>query len=124
MTTTTALRISALTGMLAVSLGALGAHGLDKLIKDLTPERLDWWKTAVAYQLAHAVVLLVLSQPTAFRPRAWQLIFIGIAIFSGTLYAMAAGAPRWFGAITPIGGILLIAGWLLLAFEKPKNAAV
>jgi uncharacterized membrane protein YgdD (TMEM256/DUF423 family) len=122
-----ALRISALTGMLAVALGAFGAHGLEKLFAGLAPEQaakqLDWWKTAVAYHLPHAVVMLVISLTAPLRTWSWRLLLGGIILFSGTLYAMALGAPRWLGAITPIGGVLLIAGWLMLAWEKPGARA-
>ncbi len=126
MSATTAFRISAITGMLAVILGAFGAHGLEQLFKSLPPDQaakqLDWWKTAVAYHLPHAVVLLLLAQASTLRVWSWRLILGGIIIFSGTLYAMGAGGPHWLGAITPIGGTLLIAGWLTMAFEKPASA--
>jgi uncharacterized membrane protein YgdD (TMEM256/DUF423 family) len=126
MTSTTALRISALTGCLAVALGAFGAHGLEKMLAGLAPEQaakqLDWWKTAVAYHLPHAVAMLAVAFVAPLRTWSWSLFLGGIVLFSGTLYAMALGAPRWLGAITPIGGILLIAGWLALAFAKPPRA--
>src|SRR5262245_32267716 len=120
MNSTAALRISAMTGCLAVALGAFGAHGLEKMFAGLAPEQaakhFDWWKTAVAYHLPHAIAMLGLALAAPLRIWSWSFFLGGIVIFSGTLYAMALGAPRWFGAITPIGGILLIAGWLMLAF--------
>jgi uncharacterized membrane protein YgdD (TMEM256/DUF423 family) len=62
--------------------------------------------------------MLVLALTAPGRVWAWRFFLGGIAVFSGTLYAMALGAPRWFGAITPIGGVFLIAGWLALALAK------
>lgn len=129
MNAATALRIAALTGFLAVALGAFGAHGLEGMLKKLPVEqagdavkRMDWWKTAVAYHLPHAVVLLTLALSGAVRKCSFLCMLGGIALFSGTLYAMALGAPRWLGAITPIGGTLLIVGWLLLAIQKKPAA--
>jgi len=126
MSATTAFRISAIVGLLAVALGAFGAHGLEKFFASLPPDQgpkhLDWWKTAVAYHLPHAVVMLVLSQPAQFRAWAWRLMLGGILLFSGSLYTMALGGPRWLGMIvTPTGGLLMIAGWLTMAFEKPRG---
>ena len=125
MTSTTALRVSAILGLLAVGLGAFGAHGLEQAFKSLSPEeaakKLDWWKTAVTYHLIHAVVMLALSLTTPLRSWAWRLLLAGIVIFSGTLYAMALGMPRWLGAITPIGGLSLMAGWLTIACSKVSS---
>lgn len=105
---------SALAG-LGVVLGAFGAHALKAR---LGAEALGWWQTAVQYQMWHALAVLALglSKMPASRPSAW-LLGGGASVFSGTLYAMALGAPRWLGAVTPIGGLLMIAGWALLAFR-------
>ncbi|WP_131668452.1 DUF423 domain-containing protein [Psychrobacter pygoscelis] len=107
--------IAAVNLALAVGLGAFGAHGLKSIA---TSQQLDWWHTATLYLLIHATGLLAVGilirlQITTPMP-AW-LLQIGVLIFAGTLYAMALGAPRWFGAITPIGGVLMIVGWLWLA---------
>lgn len=109
--------------MLVVILGAFGAHGLKARV---SPEQLAWWHTGVQYHAWHAlglfgIGLLLLAQPALAPARnaAW-LLQAGIVIFSGSLYAMTLGAPRWFGAITPIGGLLLIAGWALLAWATLK----
>ncbi len=107
--------VGAVSGLLAVGLGAFGAHGLKKVA---TAEALGWWQTAAHYHLAHAVALVLLGVLAAERAgvdRAGWAFLVGIVFFSGSLYAMALGAPRWFGAITPIGGLGLMAGWLLLA---------
>jgi uncharacterized membrane protein YgdD (TMEM256/DUF423 family) len=120
MSNTTALRISALVGALAVILGAYGAHGLDKYLVQFGAEnaakQLEWWRTGVAYHLPHAVVMLILALHAPLRVWSWRFLLGGIVLFSGSLYAMALGGPRWLGAVTPFGGTLLIAGWLMLAF--------
>ena len=100
--------LAALSGALAVAAGAFGAHGV-------TGQSAEWLRTGGQYQLVHAVGALVALRLEARGP-AW-LFVAGAALFSLTLYAMALGAPRWFGAITPIGGALLIAGWLWLAWS-------
>ena len=123
MNSQTALRISAITGFLAVALGAFGAHGLHAVLEKNA--RLATWETAVLYHLTHAIVLLIIATLRPLRTAAWWLVFAGIAIFSGTLYVLALTNVKWLGAITPIGGVCLLAGWLALAFGKAdgKSAA-
>jgi len=110
--------VAALLGALGVVLGAFGAHGLRQR---LTPEALALWQTAVQYHLWHALAMLgagLLAQqlPQQAWPRAAAgLLFTGVALFSGSLYALALGAPRLLGAVTPLGGLALIAGWGCLA---------
>ncbi|MDQ2892311.1 MAG: DUF423 domain-containing protein [Pseudomonadota bacterium] len=99
--------IAALSGALAVGAGAFGAHGASGAAA-------EWLKTGGQYQLIHAVAALVAIKMEARGP-AW-LFVVGAAIFAISLYLMVIGAPRWFGAITPVGGTLLIAGWLWLAW--------
>lgn len=98
---------AALSGALAVGAGAFGAHGA-------SGQAAEWLRTGGQYQLIHAVAALVALRFEAREP-GW-LFVAGGALFAGTLYLMAIGAPRWFGAITPIGGSLLIVGWLWLAW--------
>ncbi|MBK6758177.1 MAG: DUF423 domain-containing protein [Agitococcus sp.] len=112
--------LGALNMAIAVMLGAFGAHGLKNKV---TVEQLAWWHTGVEYHVYHALALLILGTLIAAQPQlaipkgsAWALQ-IGIVIFSGSLYAMTLGAPRWFGAITPIGGTAFIVGWLWLAYS-------
>lgn len=105
--------LAALSGALAVGAGAFGAHGAS------SAAAAEWLKTGGQYQLIHAVAALVAIRMEARGP-GW-LFVIGAAIFAATLYLMAIGAPRWFGAITPIGGSLLIAGWLWLAWIALKG---
>ena len=113
-----AVRLGALLGFLAVSLGAFGAHGLKERLTQ-TPRGLEYWDTATHYALAHAVALIALGAlaERAARPvaagRAALAWFAGVTVFSGTLMAMALGAPKVLGAITPLGGLALLAGWAL-----------
>ena len=107
-----------LLGAIAIALGAFGAHGLkDRLA--LIPEASGWWDTATFYLLTHAVAIGAVAGRSLWPARLWAL---GAAIFAATLYAMALGAPRWFGAITPVGGSLLIAGWVALAWTARKES--
>ncbi|ERL55277.1 DUF423 domain-containing protein [Psychrobacter aquaticus] len=107
--------IAAINMAIAVALGAFGAHGLKNMV---SAQQLEWWQTATLYLFVHALGLLLVGVLIRFKSAtqttAW-LLQIGIVIFAGSLYAMTLGAPRWFGSITPIGGILMITGWLWLA---------
>ena len=110
---------AALTGFLAVALGAFGAHALDD---QLTPEGLDWWHTATLYALPHAAAALAISlhaKTGLVRKAGWAFVF-GTIVFAGSLYAMAHDAPRWFGAITPSGGISYLVGWACCAWGARK----
>ncbi|OYY91344.1 MAG: hypothetical protein B7Y45_03455 [Sphingomonas sp. 28-66-16] len=102
------LLLAALSGAIAVGAGAFGAHGA-------SGEAAEWLKTGGHYQLIHAVAAMLAVQMSARGP-GW-LFVIGGAIFAGALYLMALGLPRWLGAVAPIGGLLLIAGWLWLAWR-------
>lgn len=114
------ISIAAINLAIAVGLGAFGAHGLKRVA---SPEQLAWWQTATLYFLIHALGLLVVAilikLNFATKTSAW-LIQIGVIIFAGSLYLMALGAPKWFGAITPIGGVLMICGWLWLAVSAAR----
>ena len=109
------IQTAALFGALGVVLGAFGAHGLEAR---LTPDRLAVWTTAVDYHLLHAVALLALAlyaRATGAKIRGPATGFtLGILLFSGSLYALALGAPRFLGPVTPLGGLCFIAGWLAL----------
>ncbi|RMF70832.1 MAG: DUF423 domain-containing protein [Acidobacteria bacterium] len=113
------LAIAALLGGLAVAAGAFGAHALGQRVG---AEQLAWWETGVRYQLAHALammlaVLLARAGAGGAALVAAALLAAGTVIFSGTLYAMTLGAPRVLGAVTPIGGVAMLAGWLVLAWS-------
>lgn len=111
------LAVAAISGFFAVVIGAFAAHALKQT---LAPEMLDVVKTGVQYQMYHALALLLVGiwlshKPAAFGLKAGGLAFIlGILMFSGSLYALALGAPRWLGPITPLGGLCFLVGWLLL----------
>lgn len=103
---------AALAG-LAVVLGAFGTHALH-----FEPRELAWWNTGTEYQMWHALAVLALGLSGLRRARLPAILLTGgTVIFSSTLYAMALGAPRWLGAVTPIGGLGMIAGWLLLTWR-------
>ena len=102
-------------GATAVVLGAFGAHALRGRIDEAA---LQVWHTAVEYQFWHTLALLALACFGVPPPRSARFAAVafsfGIVLFSGSLYALALGAPRWFGAVTPCGGAAFIAGWILL----------
>jgi len=101
---------------LAVGLGAFGAHALQKR---LSPEMLAIFETGVRYQVYHALGLFAVAWVSSKNPDSlanaagWAITF-GIVVFSGSLYALALTGTRWLGAITPIGGVAFLAGWILL----------
>ncbi len=98
-------RLAAISAALAIAAGAFGAHAT-------AAPGSEWLKTGATYQLIHAVAAIWAG---AVHRRAAWLMLGGAAVFAFSLYAMAMGAPRWFGAITPIGGVAMIAAWLWLA---------
>lgn len=104
---------ASLAGAGAVILGALGAHALDA---KLSPQMLDVWQTAVQFQFWHALALLAcaLMRRTRATHLAAVLFALGIALFCGSLYALALGAPPRVGVITPLGGLAFIIGWVAL----------
>lgn len=107
--------LAAIYGTLAVAMGAFGAHALEPKLAELG--MIAAWKTAVDYQMWHAIVLLILlfSGLSSQTARAAQVCFcMGIPLFSGSIYCLALNGPRWLGPITPLGGTTLIIGWLLL----------
>jgi uncharacterized membrane protein YgdD (TMEM256/DUF423 family) len=107
-------RVAGVFGALGVGLGSFGAHGLKAIVTD--PSLMANWQTAAHYHLIHTLALLAVAAHPG-RPRKAGIAFsIGIVVFSGSLYLMALTGMRWLGAITPIGGLAFITGWLLLAF--------
>lgn len=115
--------LGALLGAVSVMAGAFGAHGL---AARLDARGLELWETASRYLMYGAVALALvglLGRQGAVRGvtgAGWCLL-IGALIFSGTVFVLALGGPRWLGAITPIGGTLLIAGFLLFAWAALKT---
>ena len=121
------LKAGSVFGALGVMIGAFGAHALKPMLE--ATNRLDTFETAVKYQFYHALALLILGLLILwFKPqRAFTVAgyaFIGgMLIFSGSLYILCSTGVTWLGAITPIGGVLLIAGWLsmFIGLTKTKN---
>lgn len=109
--------VGALSGAIGVALGAFGAHAL----KSRLPENLlDVFETAVRYQMYHALALLAVGWAATRYPSGWVnasgwSFLVGIIVFCGSLYLMTMTGARWLGAITPIGGICFILGWVALA---------
>ncbi len=102
---------------LATVFGAFGAHALKS---QLAPDRLQVYETAVRYHFLHALGLLGIGLTMRFVDVGavrWSalLVLVGIVLFSGSLYALTFGAPRALGAVTPVGGLALIAGWICYA---------
>jgi len=118
--------IAAVLLALAVILGAFGAHGLKARLDTLGT--ISIWEKAAFYHLIHALGILVVSiipstpllSRNATDPVCW-LLFIGILVFSGSLYVLAVTGNRTLGAITPIGGVSFIVGWLWLAFKLSQR---
>jgi uncharacterized membrane protein YgdD (TMEM256/DUF423 family) len=124
MNTRSILAIGGLLVALATVTGAFGAHALQG---QLSVERLEVYETAVRYQFFHALGLLAIGivasagETTLLR---WSaiLVMVGIALFSGSIYALSFGAPRPIGIITPIGGTALIAGWIVFVIAVLRRA--
>jgi uncharacterized membrane protein YgdD (TMEM256/DUF423 family) len=114
----TLFRIAAALCLLAVGLGAFGAHALRATLQ--SNGMLDVWNKAVLYHFLNALALLVLAWHGAGNRVAYYLLAAGIVIFSGTLYALALTNIRWLGAITPIGGLCFLAGWAWLIISPPR----
>lgn len=121
------LSLAAWSAFFGVAMGAFGAHGLRTV---LGPEMLDVYKTGVSYHMWHAlglgIIALALQQAPAAKQLIWAgyLMFAGIVLFSGSLYALAVFKIKWLGIITPFGGVAFLAAWLLLglyAAQKPYN---
>lgn len=109
-------------GFLAVALGAFGAHGLERLLAGApdAARRREWWETAALYHLAHALAIAVsayLAGRGGGAPAVWSGVCFaaGVLLFSGSLYLMTLTGVRLLGAVTPVGGVLLLAGWIAVA---------
>jgi uncharacterized membrane protein YgdD (TMEM256/DUF423 family) len=120
MTDLRAQQIAAFLGFSGVLCGAFGAHLLRGLLEKSGTAEV--WQTGVLYHLVHAVVLLILSGWRPVPRAAYRLILGGVIVFSGSLYLLALTNIRWFGGITPLGGLGMLAGWLVLAWVKGDRA--
>ena len=111
--------VGAIMAFLAVALGAFGAHALKNR---LTPDMLDIFEVGVRYHMYHALGLLAVAWATSRWPESnltaagWAFI-VGIIIFSGSLYILSMTGMRWFGAITPLGGLAFLIGWAILVWS-------
>jgi len=112
-------KVAGVVGAMGVVLGAFGAHGLEGRVLD--PHLLEVWDTAARYHLVHALALLAVAAHPA-KPRVAGALFLaGIGFFCGSLYLMTLSGLTWLGAITPIGGVCFIAGWLVLGFSSTQR---
>ncbi|NQX67447.1 hypothetical protein BC351_13180 [Paenibacillus ferrarius] len=118
------LLLGSLNAFLSVALGAFGAHALKA---KLTPDKLDVYQTGVHYHMIHAIALILiavlsdkLTNSSALVNASGWAIFIGIILFSGSLYALSLTGLKIFGPITPLGGVSFLVGWILLAIAAMK----
>ncbi len=120
------IKIGAILGGLSVMLGAFGAHSLKARLAE---KSLETFQTGNFYQFMHSIALVLVgilalkldgSENKKLNRAGWFFL-AGIIMFSGSLYALALGGPRFLGPITPLGGLSFMTGWLLLAFSLPKN---
>lgn len=108
---------------IAVAAGAFGAHSLEGKVE---PRMLEVFTTAAKYQMSHALALLAVAWAVTRWPAArletggW-LLTAGTLVFSGSLYLMVLTGARWLGAVTPVGGVLMIAGWAMLAWRVARR---
>lgn len=114
----THLIAAGLLGLTGVALGAFGAHALKETLA--TGSHTSTWQTAVLYHLVHAIALLAVPSDK-WAGRCW---IAGVVLFSGSLYWLSLGGPKFLGPITPLGGLFLLLGWTLVAwnaFKLPKE---
>lgn len=119
----------ALSAASSVLLGAFGAHGLKTNLAYLPKQEqdyyLDIWKTAAQYQMYHSIGMMIspmIAKQVPSVVNSWplsaKLFAAGIALFSGSLYALVATEQKWLGAVTPVGGLFMAAGWASIAFKR------
>jgi uncharacterized membrane protein YgdD (TMEM256/DUF423 family) len=120
------IKLGAIFGGLSVMLGAFGAHSLKER---LTEKSLATFQTGVQYQFMHSIALILVGllmlslgeESNRRLNRSGWFFAVGILLFSGSLYSLALGGPRWLGPVTPLGGLCFMIGWVLLAFSLPKK---
>ena len=115
--------LGALNIFIAVGAGAFAAHGLKNV---LSPEYLDTFKTAADYQVIHGIGMLIIGllnkhNASSYNTVAAMIMFIGIILFSGSLYALTLTGTKWLGIITPFGGSCLLISWLIIAYHHLRN---
>jgi uncharacterized membrane protein YgdD (TMEM256/DUF423 family) len=108
------MTLAALGGLTAVAFGAFGAHGVSD------PKAQEWLRTGALYAFVHSLAVyasaLMMGLGAARARLAPGFFLSGVVLFSGSLYAMALGAPRWLGMVTPIGGLMFMVGWVIVAW--------
>ncbi len=120
------VRVGAVLGFLAVAFGAFGAHGLKARLDGLGTAAN--FQTAVQYHMYHALALLALGPIAMFRPgtpvsvAGWSFL-VGVMVFSGSLYLLSVTGLKWLGAVTPIGGVAMLVGWVALAVAASGSAS-
>lgn len=119
------LLLGAISAFIGVAAGAFGAHGLEAR---LSADLLAVYETGVRYELFHAVALLFVGLAAERWPAArwgttgWMFL-VGTVLFSGSLYALALTGERWLGAVTPLGGVCFLAGWIFAAMAALRSAS-
>lgn len=119
------LQLGGVFGFLAVAIGAFGAHGLKARLTELGT--VETFETAVRYQMFHTVAIFICALLMAqFKQldlsTAGYSFAVGIVIFSGSLYVLSVTGIKWLGAITPLGGVAFLLGWVLLIWHSTKLA--
>lgn len=116
--------VGAIAGAIGVALGAFGAHALKSRV---TEELLSVFEIGVRYQMYHALALFAVAWAAGRWPGSWinasgWLFTAGILVFSGSLYLMTLSGARWLGAVTPVGGLCFILGWIALAVAALRGS--
>jgi uncharacterized membrane protein YgdD (TMEM256/DUF423 family) len=116
------MRIAAVMGLLAVALGAFGAHALKEVLAR-NPTATGLWEKAVFYHFIHAVMLFVLATRGPVLRGPWFSFLLGILLFSGSLYLYAVTQAHWLVAVTPFGGVSFMVGWIWLIICPKLNSS-
>ena len=114
--------LGSMLALSAVLFGAFGAHSLREILS--AHDAIQTWETAVRYQMWHALALILLSmipEPQSMPKMAGSCFLVGSLLFSGSLYGLALDGPKWLGPVTPLGGLCLMIGWLLLVYSSYKD---
>ena len=114
--------LGSMLALCAVLFGAFGAHALRETLS--AHDSIQTWETAVRYQMWHALALILLSmipEPQSIPKMTGPFFVVGSLLFSGSLYGLALDGPKWLGPITPLGGICLMIGWVLLVYSSYKK---
>ena len=114
--------LGSMLALCAVLFGAFGAHALRETLS--AHDSIQTWETAVRYQMWHALALILLSmipEPQSIPKMTGPVFVVGSLLCSGSLYGLALDGPKWLGPITPLGGLCLMIGWVLLVYSSYKK---